>query len=99
KAAELAWHDEKNVRWADLAVPAAGQAGFTLLSPDQSGIQFTNTLDEWSSAANRVLENGSGVAAGDYDGDGRPDIFLCGLSGRNALYRNLGGLRFEDVTA
>src|SRR5437879_5089757 len=51
-----------------------------------------------AAATNRVLENGSGVAIGDFDGDGRPDIFLCSLEGRNALYRNLGDWRFEDVT-
>ncbi|HEY5914448.1 MAG TPA: VCBS repeat-containing protein, partial [Verrucomicrobiae bacterium] len=56
-------------------------------------------LDERSSAANRVLENGSGVAAGDYDRDGRPDIFLCSLQGHNVLYRNLGAWRFQNVTA
>jgi enediyne biosynthesis protein E4 len=39
---------------------------------------------------------GMGVAVGDYDGDGRPDVYLTGLH-RNHLFRNLGG-RFEDVT-
>ncbi|HEY5656445.1 MAG TPA: CRTAC1 family protein [Myxococcota bacterium] len=40
---------------------------------------------------------GQGVAIGDYDGDGRVDVFLSAL-GPNRLFRNLGG-RFEDVTA
>jgi hypothetical protein len=51
----------------------------------------------------------SGVAIFDYDGDGRPDIYLlngstfAALQGkekppRAALYRNLGGWKFEDVT-
>jgi hypothetical protein len=39
----------------------------------------------------------SSVCAGDYDGDGRLDLFLT-YYGRNALYRNLGAGRFEDVT-
>lgn len=39
-----------------------------------------------------------GVAAGDYDNDGRTDLFLCN-AGRNVLYRNLGNGRFTDVTA
>jgi hypothetical protein len=39
----------------------------------------------------------SSVCAGDYDNDGRLDLFLTSF-GRNALYRNRGG-RFEDVTA
>jgi hypothetical protein len=40
----------------------------------------------------------SGVAAGDYDGDGDPDLFLAGVH-RNTLYRNEGDGRFTDVTA
>jgi hypothetical protein len=40
---------------------------------------------------------GSGVAVGDIDGDGLPDLFLPG-DGGNRLLRNLGGHRFEDVT-
>jgi hypothetical protein len=38
-----------------------------------------------------------GAAAGDYDNDGRPDLFVAGVN-RNILYHNLGGGRFEDVT-
>src|SRR5205823_5573138 len=48
--------------------------------------------------SNRVLFNGSGVALGDYDNDGLPDIYFCSLNGNNALYKNLGGWRFKDVT-
>src|SRR5438128_4012632 len=91
-------HAQGDVKWAELELAKEGKTGFTLLPPARTGINFTNLLDEWSSAANRVLENGSGVAVGDFDGDGRPDIFLCSLNGRNALYRNLGAWRFEDVT-
>jgi hypothetical protein len=44
---------------------------------------------------------GDAVAAGDYDGDGRVDLFLThplrAAADRNALYRNLGGWRFERV--
>ena len=39
-----------------------------------------------------------GCAFGDYDDDGRPDLFVTGF-GRYILYRNLGGGRFQDVTA
>jgi hypothetical protein len=38
-----------------------------------------------------------GAAAGDYDGDRRTDLFVCGWRGQR-LYRNLGGAQFEDVT-
>ena len=40
---------------------------------------------------------GMGVAVGDYDNDGLPDIYVTGYGG-NALYRNLGNCKFEDVT-
>jgi len=40
----------------------------------------------------------SGVCAGDYDGDGRLDLFTTSF-GENVLYRNLGSGRFENVTA
>jgi hypothetical protein len=39
-----------------------------------------------------------GAAAGDYDNDGHPDLFVAGVN-RNILYHNLGNGRFEDVTA
>jgi len=38
-----------------------------------------------------------GVAVGDYDNDGRPDLFVAGVNG-STLYHNLGNGRFEDVT-
>jgi len=94
----LDWHSEKGFRWTELAVPREGRAGFTLLPSEQTGLVFTNTLDELSGAANRVLLSGSGVAVGDFDNDGLPDIFLCNLNGKNALYKNLGNWRFKDVT-
>jgi hypothetical protein len=93
------WHEERGYRWAELTVPSDGKAGFTLLPPSQTGIFFTNELDEWKGEANRVLSNGSGLAAGDYDNDGLPDIYFCSLQGSNTLYRNLGGGKFQDVTA
>jgi len=41
---------------------------------------------------------GLGAAAGDYDNDGRTDLFVTGLNG-NRLFHNAGGGRFVDVTA
>lgn len=40
----------------------------------------------------------TGCAIGDYDGDGRLDVLLTGYH-QLALYKNVGGLRFELVTA
>ena len=40
---------------------------------------------------------GMGVAVGDYDNDGLPDIYVTGY-GHNVLYHNLGACKFQDVT-
>jgi hypothetical protein len=41
---------------------------------------------------------GTGIAIGDYDNDGRPDIFVVSKTESCRLFRNLGDFRFEDVT-
>ena len=92
------WEAGPGYRSFQLTAPASGQAGFTLLSADITGIAFSNTVPESVHLTNQILLNGSGVAAGDIDGDGRCDLYFCALHGRNALYRNLGNRRFEDIT-
>jgi len=74
---------------------------FVAVAPEASGITFANTLPE-DSAVNIVnylyYYNGGGVAAGDIDGDGLVDLYFTSNLGSNRLYRNLGNLRFEDIT-
>ncbi|MBI3416659.1 MAG: VCBS repeat-containing protein [Verrucomicrobia bacterium] len=94
----LEWQMGAGFRSAALPVPAQGQAGFKQLSPEATGIFFTNRLAQERSLTNQIYLNGSGVAAGDIDGDGWCDLYFCGLDGGNALYRNLGNWKFEDVT-
>src|SRR3954451_11377573 len=81
-----------------LKVDSSGKPGFTLLSPAITGITFTNRLAQERHLTNQILLNGSGVAAGDVDGDGRCDLYFCGLDGPNKLYRNLGKWKFQDIT-
>jgi hypothetical protein len=52
--------------------------------------------DVTEAAALDLTFYGMGVAVGDFDGDGWPDVYLTGLR-RNHLFRNHGG-RFVDVT-
>jgi hypothetical protein len=98
-AGNLAWESGVGFRSAPLSVPVGGQAGFTLLKPDDTGIAFSNRLTDEAVAKNRLYEIGSGVALGDVDGDGWVDIYFSRLEGDNVLYRNLGNWKFEDVTA
>jgi hypothetical protein len=81
-----------------LTLPSQGRPGFTRVPSSTSGLAFTNTLSPLAAAANQNLMNGSGVAAGDIDGDGRCDLYFCNVSGTNALFRNLGDWRFENIT-
>ncbi|MSU62039.1 MAG: hypothetical protein EXS31_06535 [Pedosphaera sp.] len=96
---QLDWHQHPTHRQATLTIPASARSGFTTLEPAITGITFTNTLADERSLTNQIFLNGSGVAAGDIDGDGLCDLYFCGLDSRNALYRNLGNWRFEDITA
>jgi len=97
-AEPLKWQSHSSGRIASVAPPSPGKTGFTLLGGEQTGVRFTNVLAVASAAKNHNLMQGAGVAAGDYDGDGWCDLYFCNVEGRNALYRNLGNFRFEDVT-
>ena len=92
------WQAGKGFRCAELTVPLRGDSGFDLLPATATGIRFTNVLALDRHLTNQLLLNGSGVAAGDVDGDGWCDLYFCGLDGPNVLYRNLGDWKFQDIT-
>ena len=67
-----------------------------------SGISFSHHyLDSESGSHYQVnpYDHGSGVAIADVDGDGKEDIYFCDFLGPNALYKNLGGMHVQDITA
>ena len=97
-ARALEWQSAGPHRSAAVTVPAGGRAGFSLMPGAVTGISFTNVLPQSRHLTNQVLLNGSGVTAGDVDGDGWCDVYFCGLDRPNALYRNLGGWKFVDIT-
>ncbi len=81
--------------------PLASGQQFTLLSAEQTGVQFRNDLpysDTFNCYLFRNFYNGGGVAIGDINNDGLPDLFFCGNMVSNRLYLNRGNFQFEDIT-
>ncbi len=75
---------------------------FEKLEADRTGVTFVNTIttsDSVNVLTDVFLYNGAGVAIGDIDNDGLPDIFLTGNMVSSRLYLNNGDMRFEDITA
>jgi hypothetical protein len=76
-------------------------SGFKLLTPAETGINFRNDVKE-TKAFNyfrySYMYNGGGVAVGDINNDGLPDIYFSSNQGTNKLYLNQGNLMFEDIT-
>lgn len=94
------WQQEPFGRSASLPAPVGiGRVGFTRLHAPDTGIGFTNRIDRSRYLTNQIPLNGSGVAAGDVDGDGRVDAFFAGLNGTSVLFQNRGGWRFTATTS
>jgi len=98
QAGDLNWQTHEGHRRAPLILTPGGRTGFTDVAAT-AGITFTNRLSDERSLTNQIFLNGSGVAAGDVDGDGLCDLYFCGLDSPNALFRNIGDWRFRDVAA
>jgi hypothetical protein len=98
REAQVQWHEEAGYRWRELSVSGRREGGFTQLKPSRTGIDFANAVSDSLLVHNRILAQGAGVCLGDVDGDGRTDLFLARTEGANALYRNLGNWKFDDIT-
>ncbi|MBK8100441.1 MAG: VCBS repeat-containing protein [Planctomycetes bacterium] len=69
---------------------------FQRLDPATTGLQFQNELRRENIIP--YVYAGAGVAVGDYDADGLPDVFLVSQDGQNKLFRQTAPMRFDDVT-
>ncbi|WP_462264625.1 VCBS repeat-containing protein [Mucilaginibacter sp.] len=75
---------------------------FKLLPSTQTNIHFVNRISDGDKPG--ILDylyyyNGGGVAVGDLNNDGLPDLFFTSnQKGGNKLYLNKGKYRFEDIT-
>lgn len=99
---ERGWRQEDGYRWHPLEPEGFfEQTGFERLDSTHTSVQFSNTLRDEAVARNRNYTNGSGVAAGDVNGDGWVDLYFGQLNGPNRLYLNegTGSLSFREATA
>jgi hypothetical protein len=75
---------------------------FTRLSESRTGVNFRNLLKEdneqFNVMQNPYFYNGAGVAVGDINNDGLPDLFFTGNMVKNRLFLNKGDFHFEDIT-
>ncbi|MEP3571186.1 MAG: VCBS repeat-containing protein, partial [Flavobacteriaceae bacterium] len=80
---------------------ATNEALFTSLDSSKTGISFVNKIEneeDFNIFLYRNFYNGGGVAIGDINNDGLPDIYLTSNREKNKLFLNKGDFSFEDIT-
>ena len=95
----VAWIDVDNDGYQDLYFVNGAPGASNVLYRNNRNGTFANITGGSGTASdgNRTAHK-TGVAVGDYDNDGRLDLYVTAF-GPNTLYRNLGNGKFEDVTA
>ncbi|MEO3407262.1 CRTAC1 family protein [Mucilaginibacter sp. CAU 1740] len=99
------WADFNNDGWLDVFVgtesvsssPNGNVSNCMLFINNHNG-SFTNIADKAHCDISAFVK---GVVAGDYDNDGKPDLFISTMNGRKYLLHNVskdGQVNFEDVT-
>ena len=96
----VAFFDANQDSWPDLLLinsrdwkPRARKSLHALYRNNKNGT-FTNVT---AGSGLDVEMYGMGVAVGDYDNDGRDDVYVTALEG-DRLFRNEGNFKFRDVT-
>ena len=81
--------------------PSPTNGLFTPLDAATTGVDFNNEITEDAAHnfyTDQYMYNGAGVAVGDINNDGLPDLFFAGNQVDNKLYINKGNLKFEDIS-
>lgn len=94
-------NNESNPETITSSEPLSAAIKLKSLSPAETGISFNNKINDegriniftW-----HFIYNGAGVAAGDINNDGLPDLYFAGNMVPDKLYLNKGNFRFEDIT-
>ena len=89
-AERLQWEQKPGYRLAPLNVPKSGHSGFTLLTPEQTNLRFTNYLSYAHAQTNQNLLNGAGLAA-------LPNLTTNTFSGATANGANAGLKASEEM--
>src|ERR1700732_2664192 len=74
---------------------------FKMVSPAYSEVHFNNQIIENDSGNPMEMNNiynGGGGGIGDFNRDGKPDIYFTGNLVSNKLYLNRGDFKFQDIT-
>jgi enediyne biosynthesis protein E4 len=99
---DTSWLDKMGEAQRKAAVGVATFTGFRFTDRvKESGITFRHRVVDDAAKTYKAAhyDHGNGLAIADVDGDGRSDLYFVNQVGGNYLARNLGGGRFEDITA
>lgn len=87
--------------FAAACAPSGKEQHFKVWKAHEVGIDFVNSIEDGPDA--NILDylyfyNGGGVAVGDINNDGLPDLFFTGNLTSNALFLNEGNMKFRNIT-